>query len=184
MPSVPSRARWLAPLVAALLLCPGTALLPPDSARAEVYKWVDRNGVTHYTIEREELPPGMRRRPRPRVATTPPVAAAPAPMAAGPAPMAAAPAPVAAAPERVGLSEAPPDFGPEGEAAESPPGEDPEILELEAQIRSDREMLKSVISAARGTGTEFISDPQLREIAERLPRRQAELEALRREAER
>ena len=44
-----------------LLVVPAAA---PIDARADVYKWVDENGVTYYTMERDEVRPELRRRLR------------------------------------------------------------------------------------------------------------------------
>jgi Spy/CpxP family protein refolding chaperone len=68
----------------------------------------------------------------------------------------------------------------------APPSDDPradEIAQLEGQIERDREALRQLISTPRWDSAEFASDPRVREIAERLPRLQAELAALRTEAE-
>ncbi len=56
-----------------------------------------------------------------------------------------------------------------------------QIAELEAQIDRDREMLKSLISEGQQHGRDVSEDPRIREIAERLPRLQSELDALRAE---
>lgn len=64
------------------------------------------------------------------------------------------------------------------------PPEDPrsaEVASLEAQIATDRESLRQIISTKRWDSSELASDPQIREIAERLPRLQAQLAALRAE---
>jgi len=53
-----------------------------------------------------------------------------------------------------------------------------EVAELEAQIASDREALRQMISTKRWDSAELASDPEIREIAERLPRLQAQLAAL------
>ncbi len=61
------------------------------------------------------------------------------------------------------------------------PPDDPrasEAAELEAQIASDREKLRQMISTKRWDSAELASDPEIREIAERLPRLQAQLAAL------
>lgn len=106
------------------LLAFGTAARAEDEAVTEptIYKWVDENGVAHYTTDRDRIPSEIRTRverisnqpaaasaPHPEdlmrdaVKTRPPAPiAAPAPLAA-PAPVAApapapSPAPVAAAP--------------------------------------------------------------------------------------
>jgi hypothetical protein len=56
-----------------------------------------------------------------------------------------------------------------------------EVRELESQIARDREVMKSLISGAGTDGTDIASDPRFREISERLPRLQSELDALREE---
>jgi hypothetical protein len=64
------------------------------------------------------------------------------------------------------------------------PADDPraaEVAELEAQIAADREKLRQMISTKRWDSAELASDPNIREIAERLPRLQAQLAALRAE---
>jgi hypothetical protein len=53
-----------------------------------------------------------------------------------------------------------------------------EELELQTRIDADRELLKQLTLDPRG-GEAILSDPQIREIAKRLPRLQAELQALR-----
>jgi len=52
------------------------------------------------------------------------------------------------------------------------------VAELEAQITQDKEALKTLIGQ-RSAGTNLASSAELREIAERLPRMQSELKALR-----
>jgi len=56
-----------------------------------------------------------------------------------------------------------------------------EIAELEAQIAADRERVKQMISREGSSEALLTGDPELREIAERLPRLISELEALRSE---
>lgn len=76
--------RFVAPLcasiaVAALLVC-GTAAWAEDEAAAEptIYKWVDENGVAHYTTDRDRIPSEIRTRVE-RVAPRQPAVAAPHP---------------------------------------------------------------------------------------------------------
>jgi len=68
----------------------------------------------------------------------------------------------------------------EGEAPEAEPGPGGEIR---GQLEQDREFLRRLISRDPRKGLERSQDPRLREIAERLPRLQAELEALENEPE-
>jgi hypothetical protein len=55
--------------------------------------------------------------------------------------------------------------------------------QIRDQLESDREFLRKLISRNAPEGFERTQDPKLREIAERLPRLQAELEALENEPE-
>jgi hypothetical protein len=64
---------------------------------------------------------------------------------------------------------------PEGDAG---PGD-----QIRHQLETDREFLRSLISRDAPAGFERSQDPRLRSIAERLPRLQAELEALENEPE-
>lgn len=48
--------RWLLPCAAALVL------LLPATSWSEVYKWVDKNGTTHFTDDPDQLPEPMRSR--------------------------------------------------------------------------------------------------------------------------
>ena len=56
-----------------------------------------------------------------------------------------------------------------------------QIAELERQIARDRTTLRELIGQQTKGRADIANDPRLREIAERLPRLQRELEALRRE---
>jgi hypothetical protein len=107
---------------------------------------------------------------------------------ARPGPQSSAPeaAPPAAKPESAPEVSAAPVVAPPAEraplAADDPRQQ--EIAQLEAAIERDREELRHMISTPRWDASELASDPHIREIAERLPRLQAELAALRSEAER
>ena len=159
MSSVRTRSRWLAAIAPGLATGLVAGLLAlPLMASAKVYKWVDENGVTHYTLERQEIPPQLRQRLRS--------------IAPG-----ALPPPGPPAPGTPGSSL------PSTQTHTAVPGPDHghEILSLEEQIAADRETLKDLISRQRDA-IDFAQDPAVREIAERLPRLQAQLEQLRREA--
>jgi hypothetical protein len=154
----------------------------------------------------EAAPPPLEAAPVPLEAAPAPLEAAPAPLE--PAPMAPAPsepatatpelappAPTAlepAAPAPVSAPEAEPSVAAPAAtpAFPGPPStpaidaDDPraaEVAQLEAQIAADRERLRQMISTKRWDSAELASDPSIREIAERLPRLQAELAALRAE---
>jgi hypothetical protein len=60
-------------------------------------------------------------------------------------------------------------------------GQAAQIAEIERQIARDRTTLRELIGATGVPRADIALDPRLREIAERLPRLQRELEALRRE---
>lgn len=60
-------------------------------------------------------------------------------------------------------------------------GQAAQIADLQRQITRDRTTLRELIGQTGVPRTDIALDPRLREIAERLPRLQRELEALRRE---
>jgi outer membrane biosynthesis protein TonB len=235
---------------AALRLLLAAALVAvPLLVRADVYRWVDDAGVTHFATSKDAIPRKFRdgataiheaptsvtnpsaSRPPPRREPAPEPAPALAPLAPAPAPAPVEPTAPAETPapgetpapaETPGPAEtrAPEQAAPASEAAPAPlqapatpaappsaaaptpqsdapraaPGpspslspEDPrrdEIADLEGQIERDRETLRQLISMTRWDSAELASDPRVREIAERLPRLQAELAALRSEAAR
>jgi len=142
-------------LVTALLL---TALLLPASSTAAVYQWVDENGVTHYTVDPEDVPVRLRTRltPDSRLIIESP-----------------APEPVTI-PDQV-LDPAQPQSG-------SPQVRDPIEADLAERIQRDREALKEIISREAQGELGLGEDARLREIAERLPRLQAEYRKLQRES--
>jgi len=126
----------------------------------------------------------------PSATATPPVDAAP------PAPAALeSPALAPATPEPTATEHSPATGRPASTASAAPvfpgpvatpqlPADDPraaEVAELEAKIAADREQLRQMISTKRWDSAELASDPNIREIAERLPRLQAQLAALRAE---
>jgi hypothetical protein len=205
-------------LLLAAALCAAPAL-----ARADVYRWVDGDGATHYATSLGEVPRAYRDAaqvivpapvgvPNPSSARPPVPPSPPAPAAVEPPPPAqpaAAVAPVEpsalpaveAAPQASRGEAAPPAPEPAPAPAATPaivsptiapPAErsplasgDPrqqEIAQLEAAIERDREELRNLVSTPRWDASELASDPHVREIAERLPRLQAELAALRSEA--
>lgn len=209
----------------------------PVLSSAELYRWVDDLGVTHFTTDRDTIPRSHRDEavaigelrspspatravapppepgptesaapelvpvpaPDPAPAATPPLAM-PAPVLSpapdsrpGPQPTPepdTTPAPSAAAKPIAARVTAPPEAEPAISAPTVFPGPAPEpaiagddpraseVAELEAQIASDREKLRQMISTKRWDSAELASDPEIREIAERLPRLQAQLAAL------
>lgn len=176
--------------------------LAPATADAALYRWVDELGVTHYATDLDAIPTSARDAAleivaspspvaatralpvppaRPEAVPVPPPPSAPAPTPAEPATLATTVPPATEAP--TASPTAPPVF-PGPATTPALPAGDPraaEVAELEAQIAADREHLRQMISTKRWDSAELASDPSIREIAERLPRLQAELAALRAE---
>lgn len=183
---------------------PGFAALASDAAppAPPIYRWVDENGVAHYTTDEDQIPASLRRRfglPTQPLAREPLDASAPAaepdaPLESsatedawagqerGTAPAAApeAPVPVSRALED---GQAPlPDV-----AANAGDGSRLEqielrIAELSAAIAADEDALSAWIGDPNGADAIEVGEkPEFREIAKRLPKRIQELEALRSE---
>jgi hypothetical protein len=187
-------------LVSALALA---AAFAPAAVHAEVYRWVDRDGVVHYTTDRDRIPRRFRgeasivqRRPASPAPSIEREAAAPAedaerlpsfgpetassgidrqhPASSGEAPPTDAPS--ARMPSATQPSAAPIRIG---RPSDSLGPRSQEIAELEAQIEADREAVKQIISREDVEEGQLALDPQLQEIANRLPRLLSELDALR-----
>jgi hypothetical protein len=169
-------------------------LLAPPLAHADFYRWKDAEGITHYVQDIERVP----RRYRGSVEVVRPRAGAskgalPVLDVHGP------PRPDEAGFEEPGLGERAPTQragqvsepvghgGPGPGPQPSSPDVDPrqaEIAELERELEARRAELKSLISQTSFDSSQIASDPRLRELAEVVPRLQAELDALRGELER
>ncbi len=166
-----------------LSLCLATLLCVPyaasSDAGAQVYRWIDEDGNTHYTVLRGEL--GKRRAPA-KPARLPQATDVPEPLA-----------PSAAVPD---LTRVPPDvkLGPPALQEPAVPvrtpfpepapvttlaGNTDQISELETLIARDQEAIKDLISHGGPIGEDLLTDPELRQIAKRLPRLQSQLRALR-----
>lgn len=150
----------------------------------EVYQWVDRDGLTRYTIRRG---PG---RPQAAPAILPPIERVrPAPVEGdGLSAPGVRPAPAARPPAGAGLPVPPAveqtaETGtpvPSARQATPPtPPEAEQIRELEARIDADRERLKQLISQPPAARLNLATDPRVLEIGLRLPKLQAELAELR-----
>ena len=184
------------------MLVTAAACSTPPAPQGEIYRWVDEDGVAHYALDRGFVPAELQAQlelPLARPASS--RRAAQGAISPGPSSAATAAAtPAVSAPSTETLGN-PPDSPSNGEAE---PGEEldprsaldhpglgitssfdadefrddtPEMRELWEQIRDDREEIKRLISA--GSTAQILPDPRLREVAERLARHQAELEALR-----
>jgi hypothetical protein len=162
------------------------------SATPTIYKWIDENGVAHYTTDVDRIPRSLRKQ-----VDRAESGAAPA----------AQPAGVPSAPRATGRSEGLPQIAPVSEAGfgrdarpdigvdVSAAGDtdqaldrvadlDAKIARLEEQIATDEAILTGFVtesSAEVGSGDEEAN--LLRDLGDRLPRLLAELEALRTERE-
>lgn len=162
-----------------------------------IYRWIDENGVAHYTTDRSRIPDALRGRvPRaPREAP-----ARPTPREVGEQPTPAPPRDVEAWATRDRRGVVPDDAWSEGAPAdtyvESPAQTqarraeararieelEEQIAALEAEVEADEDALKDLISDPESGGPLARSgDPEFRAIAQRLPQRLAELRALREE---
>lgn len=225
------RARSLRIGVLAALVAFGAA--QPASAEAPtIYKWVDQNGVAHYTTDRGRIPREIRTRvERSSTSSSAPDVAAPphredvlrdvipakpktpvaAPAASRTSAVAPAPAPAAApiepaaseplaaveelapplssdAPEPVDEVEIDPvSAPPPAPVAPLGPQQTAELAKLDGQIESlegeiakREEKLAALISTSDDQrSTPLVDDPGFREISQRLPKLQAELQTLR-----
>jgi len=137
-----------------------------------LYQWTDSNGVIRYTPDLERIPGYARPsavaiQPGKGPEPTTPQYFEPDPREPSVAVPGQPPATV-----RSGAGPAP--------AAAGSEGREQRIRELEARIAEDEEALKQLISAP-GEQADVTVSPELREIAARLPRLQAELAALQRQ---
>ncbi len=160
------------------MLCLSTLLCVPGAAssdaEAQVYRWIDEDGNTHYTVLQGEL--GKRRAP-PKPAPLPQATDVSEPLPP--------PRPPPLPQVKLGPPALQQPAEPKRTPFPTPPSvttleqNEDEISELEKLIARDKEVIKDLISHGRPSGEDLLADPQLREIAERLPRLQSELRALR-----
>jgi uncharacterized coiled-coil protein SlyX len=161
--------RWVAGL--ALALC-GTAPAGAAEETVTLYQWTDSDGIYRYTPEFDRIP----RYARPTAVEIRP--------GEGPPPQ----TPIYFEPDPRSPVVAIPQQSPETARASAAPGTpaqgsgasnefDTRIRELETQIAEDEEALKELISSP-GSDADTEVSPELREIAARLPRLQAELASL------
>jgi hypothetical protein len=195
-------------LPAFLLLAVGSAAAGADEGEApappRIYRWVDANGVAHYTTDEDRIPASLRRRfglptqplERKPVDARAPDVEAPAPQPAEPSAgvdawasqeRGEAPPPAAAAPPpardewREDEAALPPVSAGAGDAGRLAQVE-LRIAELSAAIAADEDRLSGWIGDPEAADAVVLGEnPEFREIATRLPKRIQELEALRRE---
>jgi hypothetical protein len=146
---------WLA---VAVLCLAGSALAQEDAA-PRIYRWIDENGIAHYTTNPERVPEELRDQPLRREEVS-----------------AQAPPAVDAWVQRERIPELPEaDAGaPRAAATSQLAALDARIAELEQAIAADEELLKGDLT---GAGTPA-SNASLEEVAERMPGRLAELKKL------
>lgn len=168
-PEFRRRERRLRQLAALAVLALAAAC--PTAAADEaitIWQWTDAGGVTRYTPDFERIPSAA----RPTAVAMQPGASPPtSPVYFDPNPRES----VVSVPDPGGTTSL-------GSAAATPaaPAEDLEsrVRELEAQISADEEALKRMISSPGGEADAAVS-AELREIAARLPKLQAQLASLR-----
>ncbi len=201
-----------AALAIALLLTAGRGVAAEDTGRPTIYKWVDENGIAHYTTDRKRIPRNLRNKIRGLDEVKAEQAAA---GAAGGGSAAAATAPsrydlysVRDADElgsgvagsgvtRGGFQEGEDPLG-DGDLGTVDPSPDPavvarrneidqQIADLEAELAEDELRLKQLISQARqveGQPAPLYGMPELEELARRFPKLQAQIATLRAERRR
>jgi hypothetical protein len=156
----------LRPLLAAGLVA-GAAAAADDDGGLTIYQWTDSRGIYRYTPELDRIPSNA----RDTVVTIQTGEGPPsnAPIYFDPDPRSK----VVEVPEPLPASATP---GPPIVTDDSYEYDD-RIRELQARIAADEEALKGMISGPEAPGPVEVP-PELREIAERLPRLQAELASL------
>ena len=168
-----------------------------DKPPPRIYRWVDENGIAHYTTDPDRIPKSLLQRfglPAQPLApeSLDPGAPRPSPTHSG-GPDAWAgqekrpePAP-SAHPEPALGAPGPASPAATASAPAAAPGDrlaqlELQIAELSAAIAADEDTLASYISdPSKGDAIELGDQPQFREITLRIPKRLQELEALRRE---
>jgi hypothetical protein len=183
-------------LLGLALLVLASSAVAEEKAPPRIYRWVDENGIAHYTTDPDRIPASLRRRyglPAEPLRNEPLDARAPAapPPANDTAPEAWAAQEKGEAPAATpGQTETDAEWR-EGAAADVAAGPvagdrlsqiELRIAELSASIAADEDVLSAWIGdPAGGDPIELGAKPEFREIAQRLPRRIQELEALQRE---
>ncbi len=177
------RSRPLSCLLALALVLGGLAKAAADDApeRAPIYKWVDANGIAHYTTDPERIPAEVRGLAQERREGED-ARAAGVPAAATESPAADAWAGHDARP----VDAAPPDTAgapgadvPREHAAADVREIEGRIAALQEEIARDEERIKAWVSDPAVDPVTLADDPEFRELAARLPQLQAELRSLR-----
>ena len=153
--------RWLA---AALLAFSAAALAEEGATPPRIYRWVDENGIAHYTTSLERVPDELRDQPLRREEVS-----------------AQAPASVDAWVQRERIPD-PPKAEPSAAnagASDRLAALDARIAELEQAIAADEALLKGDLTEEAAPA----SNATLGEVSERMPARIAELKKLQAERE-
>ena len=179
-------------LALALLALPGHATAADETPPPRIYRWVDENGIAHYTTDPERIPKSLRRRfGLPAQPLTAESLDAHAPGRDGPDAWAGqekSAEPVHPAPRQL-------EPGKPATTASEPrelttggsPGDrlaqlELRIAELSAAIAADEDTLAAFVGDPdQGDAVEVGDTPEFRTVAERLPKRFEELAALRAE---
>jgi len=171
----PGRAGWRS-WAAILVLALWASTAAAADQTITLYQWTDSNGVTRYTPDFDRIPINARGT---AVAIQPGADPPPkTPVYFEPDPREPAVAVPGPPPEGATRSASPSTSAP----APSPgTSQEQRVQELEALIAQDEEALKQLISEP-GAQADVTVSPELREIAARLPRLQAELASLRQQA--
>jgi hypothetical protein len=148
--------RWLA---LGLLALGAAALAEESGTPPHIYRWIDENGVAHYTTSLERVPEELRGQPLRREEAT-----------------AAAPVSVDSWVQRERVPEPPqPDASAPAAGASDPlTALNARIAALEQAIAADEALLKGDLRDANAPA----SNDALKEVAERMPDRIAELKKL------
>lgn len=184
---------WGSGFALALVLwaAPAAAQEEPAETAPRIYRWIDENGIVHYTTDRERIPRSLRS----RVAT---------PDASGARPARRSGPDAWVAQDSSGRRKSRDVWDEGGEGGEFDPFDDRDrqrepltaeeiaelqverdnldfrIAELEADISADEDAIKAMISDPNSGGPLVTGgNPEFREIAERLPKRLSELRSLR-----
>jgi len=155
------------------------ALATADGEKPRIYRWIDADGIVHYTTDLERVPTALRGR-----------VAAPAPQAPGASP-AAAPTTVPQGPDLWLERDRPPDasevdvIGEDGFGADDS-GRLARIEEIDARIETlresiatDEEVLKLRVVGPDADPMSTTADEEMRTVAARLPGLLRELRSLR-----
>jgi hypothetical protein len=185
--------RFLLPglLLALLSAAPVAAQAPGDEA-PRIYRWVDANGVAHYTTDEERIPASLRRRfgvPNRPMEHAPLEPDAPRPQREAPdawavqerteEPPAPEPSSEETTPEEASTAATPDVSAGTTTGASRLARVEFRIAELSAAIAADEDMLSAWLADPENADVVALGEtPQFREVAARLPKRIQELEAL------